>query len=122
MSWWKRAVHRLTASTEELESEDRIREAIAAGASPITDCSMRQRVVIAGRISDVRLAPMREGKRFEAEVDDGSGRITLVFLGRRSVDGVLPGARIKAIGRVCSLDGQPAIFNPRYELLARGTD
>lgn len=120
MSWWKRAVHRLTASTEELESEDRVREAIAAGASPIADCEPRARVVIAGRIRNVRLAPMRQSKRFEAEVDDGSGTVTLVFLGRHSVDGVVPGAHIKAAGRVCTQAGGKAIFNPRYELLGGG--
>ncbi|MGJ3509694.1 OB-fold nucleic acid binding domain-containing protein [Enemella sp. A6] len=117
MSWWRRTVHRLTASTEELESEDRLREAVASGAAPIASVEVRQRVVIAGRIREVRLATVRRSKRFEAEVDDGTGTVTLVFLGRRAVDGVVPGAHLKATGRLCDLDGKKAIFNPRYELL-----
>lgn len=120
MSWLKRTVHRLSASTEQLEAEDRIREAIAAGAKPIQECTARERVVVAGHIVAVRVAPTSSSKRFEVDVDDGSGRLTLVFMGRRSVDGVVPGARIKAIGRVCALDGRPAIFNPRYELIGQG--
>lgn len=95
-----------------------MREAVAAGASPIGTIEPRQRVVIAGRIRDVRPATIRQSKRFEAEVDDGTGTVTLVFLGRRSVDGVTPGARVKAAGRLCLLDGAKAIFNPRYELLS----
>ncbi len=52
----------------------------------------------------------------EAELFDGSGRILLVWLGRRRIRGVDPGRAIVVHGRItCTLD-RPAIFNPRYEL------
>jgi hypothetical protein len=55
----------------------------------------------------------------EAELFDGSGALDLVWLGRRTIDGVEPGRRIRVEGMVCDVDGRRTMFNPRYELRPR---
>ena len=44
--------------------------------------------------------------------------MTLVWLGRRKIAGIKPGASLVAHGRVSCQDGRRIIFNPRYELRA----
>jgi hypothetical protein len=48
---------------------------------------------------------------------DKTGRLVLVFLGRRHVAGVEPGARLIAEGTVGEHGGRLAILNPDYELI-----
>ena len=53
------------------------------------------------------------------EVYDGSQSLNLVWLGRRQIRGIEPGAYLRATGRVCLREGVPTIFNPAYELRPR---
>src|SRR5690606_41512258 len=52
----------------------------------------------------------------EAELYDGSGTVTLVWLGRRRIGGVEPGTALTVRGRVALRDGEYVIYNPHYEL------
>jgi hypothetical protein len=58
----------------------------------------------------------------QAELWDGTGAVTVVWLGRRSIPGINPGRAIKVRGRITSLGGQRAIYNPIYELRPGATD
>ena len=49
---------------------------------------------------------------------DGTGAILLVFQGRRRIPGISQGARLVASGMVGAWEGQLAILNPDYELVA----
>ncbi|MEZ5095239.1 MAG: hypothetical protein R2731_03450 [Nocardioides sp.] len=53
----------------------------------------------------------------EAELYDGTGVVTLTWLGRRRITGVVPGRSLQVHGRIAVIDGQPIMFNPRYELM-----
>jgi len=44
--------------------------------------------------------------------------VTLVWLGRRKIAGIKPGAGLVVSGRVSCQDGHRVIYNPRYELQA----
>jgi hypothetical protein len=56
-----------------------------------------------------------------AELYDGTGSMSLVWLGRRQIAGIEPGRSLVGYGRV-TRDGElPVIFNPRYELRPTGT-
>ena len=50
-------------------------------------------------------------------VTDGTATITVVFVGRKSVAGIRPGARLIVEGMVGQYDGRLAMLNPMYELL-----
>lgn len=115
--WWGRTVHRLTADDQELEAEDLQRVARAAGAVPVGDCRERQDACVAGPIRSVRVRSQSGSPSVEAEIYDGTGTVTLVFLGRKSIPGIEAGRSIKATGLIMNRDNRSTIFNPRYELL-----
>lgn len=114
---FRRALRRITSSNEELEAEDRLRIVREAGATPISSCADRQVVDLCGDVSTVTINPHDGKPALEAELRDGSGAVTLVWLGRRRIPGIEPGRAIKVTGRLsCSDEGQRVMFNPRYEL------
>jgi hypothetical protein len=53
----------------------------------------------------------------EAELYDGSGSVTLVWLGRRTLAGLAAGRQLRATGRLTTAEGRRLIYNPRYELV-----
>lgn len=87
-----------------------------AGCCPIKEIEDRQRVELAGTLRTVTLRPRGGVPALEAEMYDGSGVITLVWLGRRRIKGVEPGKTLKVSGRVGMHDRHRIMFNPRYEL------
>ena len=62
------------------------------------------------------LRPRASAPSLEAEVYDGTGHITLVWIGHRRLSGVEVGRPISAQGRVTCPQGDATIFNPVYRL------
>nr|WP_246210649.1 OB-fold nucleic acid binding domain-containing protein [Nocardioides piscis] len=89
----------------------------AAGEVSIQDAPDRDRVVLRGTIRTVTLRPRGGVPALEAELDDGSGVITIVWLGRRRIAGVGPGRAMRVEGRIGTGSGHRVLFNPRYELI-----
>lgn len=69
-----------------------------------------------GRISYIEVSPHDAPARLTMRVVDPSGAIDCIFLGRRLIAGLEPGAMVGVEGRVARGDDVPVIFNPRYEL------
>ncbi len=114
----RRAFKRLVTDSHELEDERLAETARSDGAVPISDCTDRSPVVVTGRIRSLTVRPQQQGSpSLEAELYDGSGAVTLIWLGRRSVAGVRPGALLRAHGRICQVSDRRTLFNPRYDLL-----
>jgi hypothetical protein len=87
----------------------------AADHRELTD---RDLVSVYGHIKHVTLAPRAGTPTLEAALYDGSGVVTLVWLGRRTIVGVKPGAAV-AHGRVSCHEGRPGHLQPAltsYEL------
>lgn len=89
---------------------------VRAGCRPIADAADRERVELHGSLRTVTLRPRGGVPALEAELYDGSGVITLVWLGRRRIAGIEPGRAIKVEGRVGVQAKTRVMFNPRYEL------
>jgi amino acid transporter len=87
------------------------------GAVPIDSIHERDRVRVAGRVHALRVQPWAGQPTLECTITDGTGRLTVVFLGRRSIAGIEPGARIVVDGMVGTRAGQHVILNPDYQLL-----
>jgi hypothetical protein len=98
------------------EAEQLQRDVVAAGCCPIGDAHDRQRIEIQGSLRTVTLRPRGGVPALEAELYDGSGVITVIWLGRRRIAGIEPGRQIKVAGRIGIHDAQRVMFNPRYEL------
>ena len=83
---------------------------------PISEVHGRERVTVAGVIRTVTLRPRGGVPALEADLDDGTGVVTLVWLGRRRISGVEPGRSVVVTGCIGPQGGSPLMFNPRYEL------
>jgi len=112
----RRLISRLAADTDELDAED-LKAAIPAhGATPIARCGDREAVCILGTLRTVTFRPRAGVPALQAELWDGTGAVTVVWLGRRSIPGIDPGRAVKVRGRITALGGQRVIYNPVYEL------
>jgi hypothetical protein len=114
----RRAVRRLTAETHELDAAELQRHAEDAGATALCDCADRAPVTVFGTIRSVTIRPRAGVPALEADVYDGTGTVTLVWLGRRTIAGLGTGRRLRATGRITTSEGRRLIYNPRYELVA----
>ncbi|MCW2545136.1 MAG: hypothetical protein JWM40_2688 [Frankiales bacterium] len=114
----KRAMRRLTADAEAMANEELRSETAASGAVPVKQCQLGSPVCIAGTLKAVVLRPLAGVPTLEAELYDGTGTVTLVWLGRRRIRGIDPGRTLVARGRMTSRAGKPTLFNPEYELKA----
>lgn len=112
-------VRRLFSSEEELEAEELQERTEQLGATPVKECADRRRAVVAGTVRTVTLQPRAGAPALEAELYDGSDAVTLVWLGRRKIQGIEPGRRLRVEGLVStSPDGGRIMYNPKYELIA----
>ena len=90
----------------------------AAGTIPIGEAEWRHRVRVAGRVKSVRVQPRAGTSNLECVLADDSGKLLLVFQGRRRIPGIQPGARLVVEGMVGDWARRQAILNPDYELIA----
>jgi len=91
-------------------------DTVKAGCCPIADAVDRDRVELRGSLRTVTLRPRGGVPALEAELYDGSGVITLIWLGRRRIAGIEPGRSIMVVGRIGVQEKMRVMFNPRYEL------
>ena len=116
-SMLRRVLHRVTASNEDLADDDLQRSSISAGVSTIAEAKMRSRASLQGRIEVLTLNPRGTNRWLEAELRDGTGAVTLIWMGRRRIPGLRAGRRISVEGMITEADGRRVIYNPRYTVL-----
>ena len=86
--------------------------------TPIGDSRWRDRVRVRGRVRALRVQPWEGGiATLEATLVDGTGGLTVIFMGRRKIAGVRLGAWMEVEGMVLESRGKLAIMNPEYVLL-----
>ncbi|MGH3446815.1 MAG: OB-fold nucleic acid binding domain-containing protein [Nocardioidaceae bacterium] len=112
----RRAIERFSASPAQLEADDLQAAGRVQGCQTIEDVIDREIVTLYGHLKSVSLAPRAGAPTLEASLYDGSGVVTLVWLGRRKIAGIKTGANLVVSGRISCQDGQRVIFNPQYEL------
>ena len=116
--WLARTLQRLTADDSAIDAQELREEADRAGCEPVSACRKGAVVTVTGRLKSVVYTPRETVPTLEAELFDGSGSVTLVWLGRRRIPGIEPGRTVRASGRVAVRDGRKVIYNPFYELEA----
>jgi amino acid transporter len=87
------------------------------GVTPIADVRFRQRVTVEGRVRSLRVQPLAAAPSIECVLVDGTGALSAVFFGRRSIPGVATGTRMRVEGMAGESRGRLALLNPTYELL-----
>jgi hypothetical protein len=124
----RETVRWLTAGRDALHAAElraeitEITQVDASQCTPIAAIEQREVVDVAGMLRAVTLRPHGTSLTMEADLWDGTGNVTLIWLGRREIAGVEPGRRIVVHGRLTSVRGERAIYNPAYELRPSGGD
>jgi hypothetical protein len=88
------------------------------GVAAIGEVRLRHRTLVQGTV--IRSAPCawRGGMVLEADLDDGTGRLTLAFVGRVRLAGVVEGVAVRAEGTVGARQGRRLMLNPVLTLLS----
>jgi hypothetical protein len=106
------------ANASDQEARDLRRAHTDADCVPIDQAPDRDPVTLRGSVRTVSLRPRAGVPALEAELFDGTGVVTLIWLGRRRIAGIDPGRTISVQGRVGRLEDARVMYNPRYELIA----
>lgn len=109
-------LRRWFATPEQREAEDMAELARECGAHPIAGARERSRVVFVGEV--VQIGPSPATGWLEAELTDGTGSVTLVWMGRRQLEAVTPGTHLRVAGRLASDGGRLVVFNPDYDVVS----
>jgi hypothetical protein len=83
----------------------------------ICNATHRQSAVLQGRIRSVEVSPISGSPALRCELVDETGGVTLLFYGRRSIAGIMPGVSLRAEGRIGTYRGHLAMANPLYSLV-----
>jgi hypothetical protein len=116
--WFTRTLQRLTADDHTIDAAELRAGSVSAGCEQVSACRKGAVVTVTGRLKSVVYTPRETVPTLEAELFDGSGSVTLVWLGRRRIPGIEPGRSLTARGRFAHFDGRKVIYNPWYELSA----
>lgn len=110
------AWQRMTRAPEQIEADELREDALRSGVQHIADAAVGRPTTIAGTVRSITLQPLQAVPALQAEVYDGTGSVTVIWLGRRRIIGVEPGRRLVVSGRLTNGQAGLTIFNPRYEL------
>lgn len=105
------------ANNDEADARDLRRTFTREGVVCIGDAPDRAPVRLRGTLRTVTLRPRGGVPALEAELYDGTGTVTVIWLGRRRIAGIGPGRAIEVSGRIGTQDATRILYNPRYELL-----
>jgi len=81
----------------------------------IADVAARRRVVLSATVVDAQRCIWRGSAARAFELDDGTGRLTIVFGGLRSVPGMVTGARCTVEGTALADERGLVLWNPFYQ-------
>lgn len=112
----RRTITRLSSTTGEFDAAALRHEAEEKGCQLVTAAADRDLVTLHGSLSAVTQRPVGGVSTLEAEFDDGSGTVTLIWLGQRRIAGITPGRVLRVSGRLSCDEGRRVLYNPRYEL------
>jgi amino acid transporter len=114
--------HQVADARDQIQAQELRARMAHVDATPIAELGDRDRAQVAGTLRAVTVRPRGNSPAVHADMWDGSGSITLVWLGRRHIPGIEPGRHLVVKGRIANLGGTPTMFNPSYELRPSGGD
>ena len=116
---FRRFLLRMAESDEDRLAEE-IQEwaATVPGTVRIRDAPTRSRVKVAGVVKRITVRPLAGFESLEALITDGTGELSVLWMGRRSIPGLTLGTRIVVEGVVAEERGALKMVNPRFEFAA----
>jgi hypothetical protein len=95
-------------------------EGIADATVPIAKAVPRSEVCLQGTLVSADPIPHRAATWLVAVLSDGTGEVSLIWMGRGSIPGIEPGRTLRVKGRLAIDEGRKVIFNPYYQLIPLG--
>ncbi len=112
----RRLLRRMNESDEErLAAEVRDWAASIPGTVRMADAELRKKAKLAGIVRRITILPVEGLEALEAVLWDGTGEVTAVWLGRRSIPGLALGSRLVIEGVLGFEHGERRIVNPTFE-------
>jgi len=113
---FRRFFRRMAESDEQRYAEEiQAWAARVPGAVRIADAAVRTRVKLAGVVRRITVRPLEGHESLEAVVYDGSGEVTVVWMGRRSIHGLNLGTRLVVEGLLAEQRSERRVVNPSFE-------
>jgi len=113
----RRWLARLTESDESrLDVEIRSWAESIPGSVRIGDAKPREKVKIAGVIRRLTVLPMQDNESLEVVISDGTGEVSIQFMGRRAIRGLTLGTRVVVEGVIGEQHGRVQMMNPSLEI------
>ncbi len=112
-------VNGLLRSQGTVEAEETAAECAREGCVRIASLERRDKASITGTVHSVAVTPTSQRPEVRVELYDGTGFVELIWLGRRTIIGIDPGAYLTVNGRVACDGGSErfVMYNPSYDLL-----
>ena len=85
------------------------------GTTRIADVESRRRGKIAGVVKRITVRPAEGNESLEALLTDGTGEMTVVWMGRRTIPGLTLGTRVVVEGVVADKRQGRRMVNPSFE-------
>lgn len=83
---------------------------------PMSAARPRVRARFEGDVRKIRIQPLAAVPTLEVVLDDGTGRVTALFMGRRSITGVECGRHLAIEGTPVATERGLTLYNPAYDL------
>jgi RecG-like helicase len=83
---------------------------------PMATARARVRARFEGDVRKIRIQPLAAVPTLEVVLDDGTGRLTALFMGRRGIAGVECGRRLTIEGTPVAGERGLTLYNPAYDL------
>jgi hypothetical protein len=84
--------------------------------TPMREARARVRGRFEGEIRRVRIQPLAAVPTLVVMLEDGTGRVSALFMGRRGIAGVDCGRRLAIEGTPVAGERGLTLYNPAYEL------
>ncbi len=116
---FRRFLRRMAESDEQrLAEEIQDWAATIPGAVRIREAPARSKVKVAGVVKRITVRPLQGFESLEALITDGTGEMSVLWMGRRSIPGLTLGTRIVVEGVVAEKRGGLKMVNPTFEFAA----
>ena len=115
---FRRFLHRMAESDEQRYAEEiHAWAAKMPGTVRIRDAPARSRVKLAGVVRRITVRPLEGSESLEALLYDGTGEVTVVWMGRRSIHGLNLGTRLVVEGLLAEQRAERRVVNPTFEFV-----
>jgi RecG-like helicase len=116
---FRRFLHRMAESDEQrMAAEIQAWASAIPGTVPIAEVPTRTPVKLAGVVKRITVHPEHGLEALEALLTDGTGEMSVMWMGRRSIGGLTLGTRVVVQGVVGEQRQGRRMVNPSFEFSA----